>query len=467
LRDERPHLVEALALRALASLRDVLVVTDAEIRLRFVSDSVRRVMGLEPRDLLGRTLMDVVVPEERHFAEEMTASRFADRAGRTVTFRSRDGAGRVRHLEAMVDLLEEDGVFAGVVFNARDVTDRVEEELRLQRALAFRNALVELTNELLTHAEPEHFYQLALDRTIYLVRDAEGGSVVLLRDDGLYGIEATRAFDGAALRDLAFSAAELGRTWPPAVERIAQVGIGLRDAPEKLARLARHGRLHEIRAALSIPLVVGGAALGFMTLYNFAIPEAFDGEDEAVAAAIAGQVAVALQLRLLERQLTRERARFEHLAATDPLTGLPNRWSFQQALGGVLADGAPFAVAFVDLDGFKQVNDLHGHDAGDALLRAIARHAQVALAPHDVLARIGGDEFGVILRGAGESDHAQRAATLRAALATAFAAFDTPRPLGASIGVALHPRDASDADGLMRAADDAMYRAKIATGRGR
>ena len=468
LAEERSEATEALALRALASLRDVLVVTDADIRLRFVSDSVRRVMGLEPATLLGRTLMDVVVPEERHVAEAMTASRFADRAGRTITFRSRDGVGRVRHLEAMVDVLEEDGVFAGVVFNARDVTDRVEEELRLQRALAFQNALVELTNELLTQTEPEHFYQLALDRTVELVRGAQGGTVLLLRDDEHYGFEAVRGFDRDGLREFTFTSAELARSWPPQVEQITQLRSGLVDAPDKLACLERCGRLSEIRVALSVPLVVAGRVLGFLSLDNFDTADAFDAEDEAVAAAIGAQVTVALQLRLLERQLTQERSRFERLATIDPLTELPNRRSFHQALTGVIAEGAPFAVAFVDLDGFKQVNDLHGHDAGDALLRAVALRARVTLGPGDVLARIGGDEFGVIVRGADDPDRAQRVAVgLRSALDDAFAAFDTPRPLGASIGVALHPYDARDADGLMRLADDAMYRAKTRLGRSR
>lgn len=156
----------------------------------------------------------------------------------------------------------------------------------------------------------------------------------------------------------------------------------------------------------------------------------------------------------------------EHLARHDPLTQLPNRSLFTEHLRHSLARagrrGLQTALLFIDLDGFKPVNDSHGHDIGDRLLQAVARRLAAITRSEDLVARIGGDEFTLVL--AGEAEIRERAATVAAkiieALSEPFAVDSIELSIGASIGISLYPLDADDDETLLRHADQAMYQAK-------
>ena len=169
-----------------------------------------------------------------------------------------------------------------------------------------------------------------------------------------------------------------------------------------------------------------------------------------------------------------ERKRFEarliERASFDPLTGLPNRSVFLERLEHAIARtrraGGRIGVMFIDLDGFKQINDSLGHEAGDQALGLVAQQLRRAVRESETLARFGGDEFTVLLD---PLSHADAAALVARRL---LRAFEAPVQLSAkhvqvsfSIGIALFPEHGDDADALLRLADAAMYRAK-STGRG-
>ncbi|HCF0008422.1 TPA: diguanylate cyclase [Pseudomonas aeruginosa] len=153
------------------------------------------------------------------------------------------------------------------------------------------------------------------------------------------------------------------------------------------------------------------------------------------------------------------------MAYRDPLTGLGNRKAFDEQLGQALlragSGGSELALLYLDLDRFKEVNDRFGHDIGDALLRTVAERVRSTLRQPDKAYRLGGDEFAVLLEDSQENNPQRLAERLLAALVQPIALngeridFVTP-----SIGIALYPRHAGDAEGLVRAADSAMYEAK-------
>jgi diguanylate cyclase (GGDEF)-like protein len=163
-------------------------------------------------------------------------------------------------------------------------------------------------------------------------------------------------------------------------------------------------------------------------------------------------------------------AQAEYLAYHDPLTGLANRALFCDTLIAAVAHserrGYGIAVLFIDLDRFKQVNDLAGHAAGDRVLKVMAERMAGCLRREDLIARIAGDEFVALVRDAGDED---------AALSVGMKLLDVLHQpvevahhtfvLDASIGVALFPRDGDSQEALLLAADRAMYRAKAAGGR--
>ncbi|WP_279632366.1 sensor domain-containing diguanylate cyclase [Pseudomonas aeruginosa] len=153
------------------------------------------------------------------------------------------------------------------------------------------------------------------------------------------------------------------------------------------------------------------------------------------------------------------------MAYRDPLTGLGNRKAFDEQLGQALlragSGGSELALLYLDLDRFKEVNDRFGHDIGDALLRTVAERVRSTLRQPDKAYRLGGDEFAVLLEDSQENNPQRLAERLLAALVQPIALngeridFVTP-----SIGIALYLRHAGDAEGLVRAADSAMYEAK-------
>jgi diguanylate cyclase (GGDEF)-like protein/PAS domain S-box-containing protein len=157
----------------------------------------------------------------------------------------------------------------------------------------------------------------------------------------------------------------------------------------------------------------------------------------------------------------------EHTAHFDALTGLPNRLLLADRLRQALAQSQrhrlSVAVVFVDLDGFKAVNDRHGHDVGDQLLIEVSRRMKAVLREGDTLARLGGDEFiAVLVDLAGWDDCRPVLERLLQACAAPVVVGDAVLQVAGSAGVTLYPEDRADADLLLRHADQAMYRAKQA-----
>lgn len=170
-----------------------------------------------------------------------------------------------------------------------------------------------------------------------------------------------------------------------------------------------------------------------------------------------------------EREASERESLIRHQALHDALTRLPNRARFAQrmeeAISQATRDRRQFALMFIDLDGFKRVNDSLGHQAGDHLLKVAAARIRAVLQPSDRLFRMGGDEFTVILAGTASRESAVEAAQrIIAAIRTPLTLANRPVGIGASIGIAMFPDDGLRQDDLLRNADFAMYRAKRAGG---
>ncbi len=174
------------------------------------------------------------------------------------------------------------------------------------------------------------------------------------------------------------------------------------------------------------------------------------------------------ELAVLRAQLAASLAREAQahtLARIDSLTRLGNRKAFLERLHDALADDAKpcerVAVLFIDLDGFKAVNDRHGHRVGDELLRVVGERLSANVRASDVVARLGGDEFACLIRRCGPHERvAQVAGKLFDALSDPYQLGDARVLVQASIGIAIAPDDGADPGVLLDRADAAMYRAK-------
>ncbi len=197
--------------------------------------------------------------------------------------------------------------------------------------------------------------------------------------------------------------------------------------------------------------------LGTLSLYQWCDgePPVFDAQLVGICANLAGIAIESCQAA----------DRIRHLAHHDDLTGLPNRLLFnyqlQKALTRAQRSGGSVSVLFLDLDRFKIINDTLGHDAGDAVLRQIANHLRACVRGTDTLARVGGDEFTLLVEQLAEPhDLDAIAGKLLAAMSNPLRVNGSVYQLSGSIGIATYPGDGADGASLMKNADIAMYRAK-------
>ncbi|HET9445249.1 MAG TPA: diguanylate cyclase, partial [Steroidobacteraceae bacterium] len=217
--------------------------------------------------------------------------------------------------------------------------------------------------------------------------------------------------------------------------------------------------------ALSIALVSSAAALLVLhrrtRVLGVKLQEVESKHEEFIEQA---EYARAIQ-RKVEAQLLDKQQRLDRLAHHDQLTGLPNRLFLAAHLPLAMEESrktrTPLAVLFLDLDRFKHVNDTHGHEVGDKLLQEVAQRIQSSVRSEDIVVRMGGDEFVVILNRIKTIEQANETATrILASLNVPLVIAGKPLVTTVSIGLSLFPRDGEDVGALLRHSDTAMYQAK-------
>jgi diguanylate cyclase (GGDEF)-like protein len=230
------------------------------------------------------------------------------------------------------------------------------------------------------------------------------------------------------------------------------------DDPEVRELLERFGGV----ATIAAPIVARQEYLGTLTVTVTSEPDRLREKQDLLdrLSGVIAQAATALQTAALVDKVT-------HQARHDGLTGLANRAVFTEATEEALAaaeeKGTPVGLFFLDLDEFKAVNDERGHPAGDEVLRLVAERLMGTVRQGDTVARLGGDEFAIVIPNAGDNGEVEAAAQrVATAFEQPFVVDGRSLRLGASVGRALWPDDASEIEALIRHADAAMYRAKRA-----
>ncbi len=246
----------------------------------------------------------------------------------------------------------------------------------------------------------------------------------------------------------------LARAWSSkALQWVENIG----SEPESARRIAATAARQQ--AAFALPITVQGEVVFLLEFFGPRVQQRDDFID-AVGDALNHHLALFWLRREAEARLT-------YAATHDALTGLRNRLAFQTELDKAISraerNGWRAALLFIDLNGFKQVNDSFGHAVGDAVLAESARRFRTALRASDTISRLGGDEFVVLLEQAGDDGAiADVANKLARTLNNPFPGVEDNVRVGASVGIAIYPVDARDPALLLQCADSAMYKAKEA-----
>jgi diguanylate cyclase (GGDEF)-like protein len=262
--------------------------------------------------------------------------------------------------------------------------------------------------------------------------------------------------DPRLLAAAAARAAGRATVWPPRAENP--------PSGHHRARTAHHGNQPQRFSTLfALPITTVDDALVVVTARWPAV-DAPPGSQTESLELFAAQAGASLRNAQVHRELQELKDRLAHEASHDALTELPNRRRFTEQLERMCGRGRPgdlITVLFLDLDGFKDVNDRYGHDMGNELLVAVAGRLRSCVRPGDVVARMGGDEFTILLT---RLESAAPAVEVAERICTMFA---EPFPVGGndmristSIGIGVAAADSADPGDLLRRADVAMYRAK-------
>lgn len=445
------------------STSDLLWEIDQNLAFTYVGPKLRDLLGYEPKEWMGRAPFEFMAPEEaarvaRLIGHTLAAREPFDRLENDLLHKD----GRVVSIEtSAVPVFDEQGVFRGYRGIDRDITERkrIESESDTQAELVdllFR--LASVANEAEDVAEATaifldeicaftawpigHAWQFDPDRPDTPV----SSNIWHLDDAGRFA-----PFREASL-DPAF---DLGLGLPGRV-LAGGVPVWVRSRQFETLR-ARVALSLGLETAFGMPVLIGREVVGILEFFTPGLPE-----PDRPFIQVMNSIGTLLG-RVVERE--RHLRTLEVLAQHDPLTGLANlrlgRELVEAAFARARRDRTKAALLFLDLDGFKAVNDRLGHDAGDAVLKEVAVRLSAGMRATDSVMRIGGDEFLVLLTDVRDNATVARlAGKLIEAIRAPFHCCPETVSIGASIGIAVFPDHDMTAEELIKRADEAMYAVK-------
>lgn len=427
---------------------DAIVTFDREGRVTGWNPGARELFGWDESEALGRPMEAIVqrMPESSPaaFSPEMAPNR--SRFEATAIHRD----GRRFPIELSLAPLDYDaGAHAAFI---RDVTAQKRAAEKIERDYISQQVIGRLLKLSIESID----FRRKLDRSLEIILSTpwlslqSKGAIFLSQGHGELELAAHRGLGDAVVEGCA--RVPLGKCLCGRAARSRELVFadGIDERHDHLfPGMQPHGHY-------CLPILSGDALLGVLTLY---VDEGHTrtAEEERFLQAIAHTLGGIIQRYRTEEQL-------RHAAFYDELTRLPNRALFMDRLEhalGRLSRGTPFAVLYLDLERFKNINDSLGHTAGDEVLKAVAERVSECVRPADTVARLGGDEFTVLLESIGEPEAALVIANrIHRALAEPLRVGGHEVFTSAAIGIALAHEGHGDGADLLREADTAMYQAK-------
>jgi diguanylate cyclase (GGDEF)-like protein/PAS domain S-box-containing protein len=428
-----------------------LVSTTPDGRISRVNGTFVKWTGFARDDLIGRPFVTLLDPGSRIFYETrylLTLELSGEVQEVALTLLRADGEALAALVNSTI-VLNADGEAIGTdsaVFDSRRRQDYERQLLAARRAAEAseaRTRSLQAASSAFVACETAEALAQALAESVKGAFSASAVAVHLVSDGALrltggsQPFEAQDVLGGIRLRD-------------------TLVRVTVTDASERGAAALDASQIEELTL---IPLLEGDRVIGTVTCFYGRTREP-DSAAAELHYALARQASQVLRRIRLQNEL-------EAIALYDPLTGLANRALLRSRLTAALGDAAsrrqPISLLFVDLDGFKEINDEFDHSAGDAVLQEIARRLSESVRQEDLVGRFGGDEFLVVCENTDETAAAAVAERIRETVKAPLTGIGDARALTASIGVAVYLPDSAvplTPTDVVRIADAAMYEAK-------
>ncbi|NVK19200.1 MAG: EAL domain-containing protein [Methylocystaceae bacterium] len=434
---------------ALESTLDGFWLVDRQGKIVMVNEAYCRMSGYEAKEFeqLGVSDLDV---HETESQRKIHMLKLLETGSELFETKHRRKDGSVWHVEVSISYSDVEG---GCFFIfLRDISERKNKE----RILELRQKM----SELVFHTEPMTLLRTALDVAEEVTASEIGFFHFVEEDEETVSLQ---TWSTRTLKEMCFAKGDglhypvsAAGVWVDCIrERKPIIHNDYPSLPHKKGMRDGHPPLQR---ELTVPIFRNGKIVAVVGLGNKKTD--YDDNDLALVSEIAD-----MAFEYSERKKAEEQIQF--MAYNDVLTGLPNRQlladRLHQAISLSKRSKQIIAVCFLDLDGFKAINDRFGHEIGDRLLQELAKRLQAELREGDTLARLGGDEFSLVLCGLNMIDDGEEVVNrILNSVKQPFNIDGHRLHVSASIGITYSPHDPGDGDALLRHADQAMYKAKEA-----
>ena len=329
--------------------------------------------------------------------------------------------------------------------------------------------IFEIASKLLS-GQSENVYQDVLEGAMKIVPGAQAGSV-LVRENDRFVYVAAVGYELEELRKATFSVEEEEEWVRRDKSHLIFMGEDIMryydDAvlkDERVDFLEKVGGIKKIKATLVIPVRIKDELMLVLNLDNFEGNDAFDENSIIMAKVLANVLGIIFSRLELENQLREKNQLLEYMSYHDTLTNLPNRRLLEEFAEKMLTlakrENKPLSILFMDLDRFKPINDVYGHQMGDEVLKLVAKRLEKFGRSSDTISRYGGDEFVILAYDCSKQDATALAERLVKAIEEPMKIDQLTLQLSASVGIATFPEDGGELTKLIRLADERLYMAK-------
>lgn len=425
-------------------LMDAVFAVDVDSRIVFASAACERIFGYTPQEMVGKHMFDLIVQEDRGRTQQSATKVMSGEPQLHFENRYIRKDGEIVNIMWSARWSEADQLRIGV---ARDITE-------LKRAESMQAVLYSISEAAYAAEDLIALFQ-QIHQVVGSLLPADNFSVTLYDEekDQLsfpYRVDEVDQTSESSKPAAGTLCAEIIRTGRP-----------LLLTPETMA-----ARLEELRVVvdanlfcwLGVPLKSHKGMIGVLMVKSYLGGVCYSEKDQELLQFVSMQIATAIERQQMQ-------ARLQHMAQYDQLTELPNRGflcdRMKVALATARREQGKLSLLYLDLDKFKQVNDTLGHDVGDLLLQEVAKRLKQCMRESDTVARVGGDEFVVLLQRISLPEQATLVAEkIRSDLSQPYTIDGHILNILPSIGIALYPEHGDDEQQLLKHADQAMYLAK-------
>jgi diguanylate cyclase (GGDEF)-like protein/PAS domain S-box-containing protein len=365
-----------------------------------------------------------------------------------------------RFYEVRFVLIDEERILS----ITRDITKRNETEKRLKKWADFNRILLNIVNDVLNSGLNENIYERLLEKSIDVIKGAQAGSVLIKDKNDYFRYKATVGYNYEKLKDIYLKPEELVQGNDKNVKVVTDFSRDEEFNEERKKRFLEFGKIRKIKSMLSVPITIDNVVVGFFTLDNFEEKKAFDYDSIQMAKIFGQQVGILIERIRLEKALHEQSEQLLFLSKHDPLTNLPNRRMLAEQARQYIAlmnrNNSSLSLLYLDLDGFKAINDKYGHDLGDIVLKKLAKRFTNFLRESDVVARLGGDEFLFLLPDTDIHKAENVIERLKKLIEEPFDIEGKQYNISGSIGVSTFPVDGKSFSELLSCADRRTYKKK-------